>query len=165
VEGAMRQDEVFRTQVRPRATAGKTAYLLVDALRYEMGQELLEGLGDGFDSALRPAIGQLPTITEVSMAALMPASDEGMELVDVGAGKVGIEVGDTLLKDRASRVKHFQTLLGNAQWPISNALGVRITSSMSAVSLALKRSMPSRYPAYDGLTSSLCVRPVGHSAS
>ena len=109
VEGPMRQDEVFRTQVRQRATEGKTAYLLVDALRYEMGQELLEGLGDGFDSALRPAIGQLPTITEVGMAALMPKADAGMELVDVGAGRVGIEIGDTLLKDRASRVKHFQS--------------------------------------------------------
>jgi PglZ domain len=103
----MCQDEVFRTQVRPRTTQDKTAYVLVDAMRYEMGQELLEGLGDGFDSALRPAIGQLPTITEVGMAALMPEADAGMELVDVGAGRVGIGVGDTLLKDRASRVKHF----------------------------------------------------------
>jgi hypothetical protein len=109
VEGPLRQDEVFRRQVRQRATEGKIAYLLVDALRYEMGQELLEGLGDGFDIMLRPAIGQLPTITEVGMAALMPEADEGMELVDVGAGRVGIAVGDTLLKDRASRVKHFQS--------------------------------------------------------
>lgn len=109
VEGALRQDEVFRRQARQRATEGKTAYLLVDALRYEMGQELLEGLGDGLDIALRPAIGQLPTITEVGMAALMPAADGGMELVDVRAGRVGIAVGDTLLKGRASRVKHFQS--------------------------------------------------------
>ncbi len=43
------------------------------------------------------------------MAALMPKADEGMELVDVGAGRVGIVIGDTLLKDRASRVKHFQS--------------------------------------------------------
>jgi hypothetical protein len=109
VEGPLRQDEVFRRQVRQRATEGKMAYLLVEALRYEMGQELLEGLSDGFDVALRPAIGQLPTITEVGMAALMPEADDGMELVDVGTGRVGIVVGDTLLKDRASRVKHFQS--------------------------------------------------------
>ena len=109
----MHQDEVYRQQVRQRATAeGKTAYVLVDALRYEIGQELLEGLGDGFDSVLRPAIAQLPTITEVDMAALMPtAAEGGMEMVDVGAGKVGIEVADTLLKDRASRVKHFQSMV------------------------------------------------------
>ena len=36
VEGAMRQDEVYRKQVRSRAGEGKTTYILVDALRYEM---------------------------------------------------------------------------------------------------------------------------------
>jgi hypothetical protein len=36
------------------------------------------------------------------------------------------------------------TLLVNSQWPISNALGVRVTSSMYAVSWALKRSLPPR---------------------
>lgn len=109
VAGITPQDEIFSRQVRGRLAEGKTAYVLVDALRYEMGQELVEGLGDEFDIALVPAIAQLPTITEVGMVALMPEADRGMELVDVGAGKVGIRVSNTLLKDRASRVKHFQS--------------------------------------------------------
>jgi hypothetical protein len=109
VDGLLRQDEAFRKQVRSRATEGKMAYVLVDALRYEMGQELVEGLGDEFDIRLVPAIAQLPTITEVGMAALMPGADQGMELVDVGTGRVGVRIGDALLKDRASRVKHFQS--------------------------------------------------------
>jgi hypothetical protein len=109
IEGVMRQDEVFRRQVRSRMTEGKTAYVLVDALRYEMGQELFEGLGDGFDINLGPAMAQLPTITEIGMAALMPGAEQGMELVDAGAGRVGIRIGNVLLKDRASRVKHFQS--------------------------------------------------------
>ena len=29
------------------------------------------------------------------MAALMPGADQGMELVDVGAGRVGIRIGDS----------------------------------------------------------------------
>ena len=111
VEGILRQDEVYRKQVRSRAVEGKTAYILVDALRYEMGQELVEGLGDAFDITLVPAMAQLPTITEVGMAALMPETDRGMTLVDVGAGRVGIQVGDVVLKDRASRVKHFQSTI------------------------------------------------------
>ena len=91
----MRQDEVFRQQVRSRTAEGKTAYVLVDALRYEMGQEFVEGLGDEFDITFGPAIAQLPTITEVGMAALMPGAEQGMELVDVGAGRVGIRIGDS----------------------------------------------------------------------
>ena len=109
VEGVLHQDEVFRTQVHTKASEGKTAYLLVDALRYEMAQELIEGLGDEFDIALGPAIAQLPTITEVGMAALQPGADQGMELVDAGGGRVGIQIGNALLKDRASRVRHFQS--------------------------------------------------------
>jgi hypothetical protein len=111
VEGMLRQDEVYRKQVRSRAVEGKTAYILVDALRYEMGQELVEGLGDAFDITLVPAMAQLPTITEVGMAALMPETDRGMTLVDVGAGRVGIHISNVLLKDRASRVKHFQSTI------------------------------------------------------
>jgi hypothetical protein len=86
IEGVMCQDEVFRRQVRSHAPEGKMAYVLVDALRYEMGQELFEGLGDEFDINLGPAMAQLPTITEVGMAALMPGADQGMELVDAGGG-------------------------------------------------------------------------------
>ena len=101
----------FASRSVSRTTEGKTAYVLVDALRYEMGQELVEGLGDEFDIALRPAMAQLPTITEVGMAALMPEADAGMELVDVGAAESVSEIGDALLKDRASRVKHFQSTI------------------------------------------------------
>lgn len=109
VEGLPRQDDVFRKQVYNRMTEGKTTYVLVDALRYEMGQELTAGLGDEFDIDFGPAMAQLPTITEVGMATLMPGADKGMELVDVGAGRVGIRIGDARLKDRATRVKHFQS--------------------------------------------------------
>jgi hypothetical protein len=59
-------------------------------------------------------------------------------------------------------VKDVVTLLGNAQWPISNGLGVRVTRSISAVSSALKCSMGPRYAAGECLTSSLCVRLGGH---
>lgn len=108
VAGLRRQDEVFRKQVSNRVSEGKTAYMLMDALRYEMGQELVDGLGDEFAVSLAPAMAQLPTITEVGMAALMPGADQGMELVDLGAGRVGVRLGESLLKDRAARVKHLQ---------------------------------------------------------
>ncbi|MBM4092887.1 MAG: PglZ domain-containing protein, partial [Planctomycetes bacterium] len=107
-EGIAHQRDVFRSQVRTRASEHKTAYLLVDALRYEMAEELVEGLGDDFEVTLAPALGQLPSITEVGMAALMPGAEQGLELVDAGGGRVGVRIGDTVLKDRASRWKHFQ---------------------------------------------------------
>jgi hypothetical protein len=107
-EGITRQRDVFRSLVRTRASEAKTAYLLIDALRYDMAEELVEGLGDDFEVTLAPALVQLPSITEVGMAALMPEAENGMELVDAGGGRVGVRIGDRVLKDRASRWKHFQ---------------------------------------------------------
>jgi hypothetical protein len=84
----------FGLKVRLRAREQKTAYLLIDSLRYEMAEELVEGLGDGFDVTLSPALVQFPSITEVGMAALMPGAEDGMGLVDAGGGQVGLRIGD-----------------------------------------------------------------------
>ena len=111
VPGVLHQREIFGKFVSPSLDEGKTAYILVDALRYEMGLELIEGLKDEFKVEIKPVVAQLPTITEVGMAVLMPHADEGMELVEVKSGKVGVKVGSTVLKDRKSRVSCFQSLL------------------------------------------------------
>ena len=109
LEGFAHQREVFSSHVAPQSREGKTAYLLVDALRYEMARELVEGLGDGFDVQLVPAVAQLPTITDVGMAAIMPNAEKGLELVPAGAGKVAIQIGDATLKDRPKRVAHLRS--------------------------------------------------------
>ncbi|MDL1971050.1 MAG: PglZ domain-containing protein [Candidatus Desulfofervidaceae bacterium] len=103
----LRQSEICQKRLKPLMSEGKTAYILADALRYEMGLDLVEGLEEEFEIKVEAALAQPPTITEVGMAALMPGADRGMKLVSTGASKVGIYVGDTLLKDRASRVKYF----------------------------------------------------------
>jgi hypothetical protein len=72
VKGVLRQRDVFATQVQPRLTEGKIAYVWVDALRFEMARELCDVLRDDFDLAMQPALGTLPTITEIGMAALLP---------------------------------------------------------------------------------------------
>ena len=109
VPNVTHHDEVFRKRVHVRMGEGQTAYFLVDALRYEMARELIEGLGEGFDVDLTPGLAQLPSITEVGMAMLMPGADQGAELMDAGRGRVAIRLGETTLKDRASRVKHFES--------------------------------------------------------
>ena len=41
-KGVLRQRDVFATQVQPRLAEGKTAYVWVDALRFEMAREHLQ---------------------------------------------------------------------------------------------------------------------------
>ncbi len=108
VDGVLFQREVFARFVGPAIKKhGKTAYLLVDALRFEMAREMLDGLGEEFESSLLPAVARLPTITSVGMSALLPGAERGMELTEAG-GRAVIRIGSTLLKDRASRIKHLR---------------------------------------------------------
>jgi hypothetical protein len=108
------QEEIFARVVSPRRASGKVAYVWVDALRFEMGRELVDGLGIDFEVTLVPAIARLPSITEVGMAALVPGAERGMDLVDAGAGKVAIKIGAATLKDRPSRLKHVREAFGGA---------------------------------------------------
>lgn len=112
VAGVQTQDRIFADVVAPLvATGKKTAYVLVDALRFEMGRELVDGLQD-FQVNLTPALAQLPTITEVGMASLTTGAENGMELTDAGGGKVGVKIGANILRDRPSRLKQLQDRYG-----------------------------------------------------
>jgi len=112
IKGLRRQVQVFETQVKPRLAEGKTAYVWVDALRYEMARELCEVLKADFDLTLTPALGTIPTITEIGMAALLPRADQGARVVSVGGGKLGVEIAGTVLKDRKDRIAFLKAHAG-----------------------------------------------------
>jgi hypothetical protein len=105
LRGRKRQRDVYKSYVVPAAQTGKTAYVLVDALRFEMANELVAGLGDAYDATLDWVLGSVPSITEIGMAALLPGLERDVELAEAGAGKVGLKAGGTLLKDRSERIK------------------------------------------------------------
>ncbi len=104
IKGLLRQRDFFETYVRPRLGAGKVAYLWVDALRFEMARELCRLLKDDFELALQPALGTIPTITEIGMAALLPKAHESLKVVALGSGKLAVEIDRTVIKDRKDRV-------------------------------------------------------------
>lgn len=104
LKGLLQQREIFEKKVKPLLGNGKVAYLWVDALRFEMARELSRLLKDDFDLTLQPALGTIPTITEIGMAALLPKANESAKVVAVGGGKVALEIGGTVIKDRKDRV-------------------------------------------------------------
>ena len=112
VKGVLRQRDVFATQVQPQLTEGKIAYVWVDALRFEMARELCDVLRDDFDLALQPALGTLPTITEIGMAALLPRADASATVVAVGGGKLGLDIDGTVIKDRKDRIAFLKAQAG-----------------------------------------------------
>lgn len=102
LENQIRQRDIFSQYVAPLLGKKKIAYILVDALRFEMAYDLFLGLGNEWKAIVRPAIGTPPTVTPVGMAALMPGAELGMRFVD-GVG-LAIEVKGRVLKDRKDRV-------------------------------------------------------------
>jgi len=101
------QRMTFARLVGPRLEQGRVAYFLVDAMRYEMGRELARLLGEEVEE-VSGFIASVPTITEIGMASLMPSAEGEVEVVDAGGGKLGLKVGDSLLRNRQERLGYLQ---------------------------------------------------------
>jgi PglZ domain len=112
IDGVLHQIEIFEKKVKPRLAEGKVAYVWVDALRYEMGYELAQSLAADSDMGIEAALGTIPTITEIGMAALLPITQTPVTVVSVGDGKLALEIGGTCIKDRKDRVNFLITHAG-----------------------------------------------------
>jgi hypothetical protein len=122
------QVETWSRHVEPAWKSGKRcAYLLVDALRYEMAAELLEGIGDEFTITFEPSLGIAPSITPIGMAALMPGAEKGIELL-AAAGAVAAAVGGVTLKTRADRVAYLENQIPNGLMVLKLGDLLRVTA-------------------------------------
>jgi len=90
--------EVVAEQPKP------VAYFLVDAMRFEMGVELSERLPKTTEVIVRPAIGALPSITPIGMAALQPGASSSFSVVEQGS-TLGVRIETAFLPDLAARKK------------------------------------------------------------
>ncbi len=102
------QREVFSRHVAPALERGKAAYLLVDALRYEMARETVRTLENEHETELSAAAATVPTITRIGMAALMPGAESGVEVMPAPGGRLGLEVEGEVLVSREDRVRHLK---------------------------------------------------------
>ncbi len=84
------------------------AIIAVDAMRYEIGVELADRLGRSGEVKLRGAIGALPSITPIGMAAILPGAAAGFSIAEKN-GKLGAVIGDTFLPDLSARQKYLQS--------------------------------------------------------
>src|SRR5207244_5236261 len=85
-----------QTQIYTSVVAGRprpVAYFLVDAMRFEMGVELAERLPQAAEVGVRHAVGMLPSITAIGMAALQPGASASFTVVEQG-GKLGARIED-----------------------------------------------------------------------
>ena len=108
VGGLRLQADIHHDLVVPAAKNGRMAYILVDALRFEMASELAHLLAADWKTELTPALATPPTVTEIGMAALMPGAEHGLMVVAVEGGKLGAVVGGRTLRSREERMDHLK---------------------------------------------------------
>src|SRR5205807_1912956 len=105
-----------QTRIFPTAVdtgGGRTAYFLVDSMRFEMGVELKEQLREAEDLALRPAVAVLPTITPIGMAALLPGASSSFSVVE-HKGKLAARIEYAHLTGWQERKKYLQAVRPDA---------------------------------------------------
>jgi hypothetical protein len=98
----VRQGDVHQRFVAAGPPA-RTAYVWVDALRYELGVELVEALRPVAEGlTIEPAVAAAPTITPVGMANLLPDA-ASMLRVGLDGDQISVTVGATTVKDVPAR--------------------------------------------------------------
>ncbi len=80
--GMLANAEVFDRLVAPvlKQNGHKVAYVMVDALRYELGVALEKQLAEDGAIELQPALAQLPSVTPVGMASLVPGASDYLKV-------------------------------------------------------------------------------------
>lgn len=106
VVGYLSNNEVFDKLVAPRLqqSGHKVAYLMVDALRYELGVALEQQLKEDGKVELKPALVQLPSITLVGMASLLPEAASSLVLKQTDSGLVPM-MGEQVVSSVAQRME------------------------------------------------------------
>lgn len=113
-QGRMSNVDIYDTHIasKLKESGRKVAYILVDALRYELGVALEKRLADDGPVELQAAYAQLPTITPVGMASLLPGAREGLQLCIEG-GKLVPKLGDVKVSNVSQRMDVFRKRLGD----------------------------------------------------
>ncbi|MEW8410574.1 MAG: PglZ domain-containing protein [Candidatus Thiodiazotropha sp.] len=113
ISGFTRHSQVFEKSLAPALEQHhKVALFMVDAMRYELAAEFVHRLPEGMKTTLQPALAQIPTITPVGMAALLPEADGKLQLVEE-KGDLVPSINGTRVRIPAQRVEYVRGLYGD----------------------------------------------------
>jgi hypothetical protein len=114
VNGRLAASAIFNRVVAPMLTESgrKVAYVMVDALRYELGVALQRQLGETEQVEIQAACAQLPTVTPVGMASLLPGAEGILRVVQNGDG-FAVRLGEVPISSVADRLAVFRTRYGD----------------------------------------------------
>lgn len=105
ISGRLSNADVFDKLVAPKLleSGRRVAYLLIDAMRYELGVELAKHLNEAGQVEVQVACAQMPTVTQVGMATLLPGAGQSFKLLNK-ENQVIPALGDQQLTSVAQRM-------------------------------------------------------------
>jgi len=113
-EKILKQKDILKRVVLPiLQNKKKCAYFLVDAFRYEMGEELFESLENYEQKNISPAIAAIPTLTPFGMLSLLQYSNEAIDIKGIN-GKIMLEINDNKVNNRSERLKFIEERMPNS---------------------------------------------------
>ena len=112
--GRLANCDVFDKMVAPKLqeSGRRVAVLLIDALRYELGVELEKQLVDDGQVEIHAAFAQLPSITPVGMASLLPGAGSKLQLIRKD-DQVVVALGDRPLPQVTQRMDVLKKRFGD----------------------------------------------------
>ncbi|BDC48930.1 hypothetical protein F183_A12460 [Bryobacterales bacterium F-183] len=113
IPGFDRQTQIFDRYVSTAIERKeRVAYFLLDGLRFELAAEMLKDLPASCSAKLDAALAQVPTITPVGMAALMPGAEGKLFLAKAEATLVP-RIGDATVRLPQDREAHIKAAYGD----------------------------------------------------
>jgi len=107
-EKILKQKDILKRAVLPiLQNKKKCAYFLVDAFRYEMGEELFESIENYDQKNISSALASIPTMTPFGMLSLLLYTNETIDVKPVN-GKVMLEINDSKVNSRNERLKFIE---------------------------------------------------------
>ncbi len=123
-DAARQQRTLFDDVVRPMTQEpGTTAFFVVDALRFEMGEELFRQFAEesATTAHLKGRLAELPSVTEVGMNVLAPVATSGRLRpafsADGGDTILGFQAGEYRVTGPESRRRAMHDRVGGANCP------------------------------------------------
>lgn len=122
--GRLANADLFDLLVAPklRESGRRVALFLVDALRYELGVALTKQLSEDGQAELQTAFAQLPSITPVGMASLLPGAGQLLILKRSDKGDLLPMLGDVPVANVNQRMDVLRKYYGQrfAEMPLKN---------------------------------------------
>ena len=141
VPSVLHQTQVYSEAVQPGGS--RTAFFLVDAMRFEMGVELSRLLAGAQELTVKPAIAALPTITSVGMAALLPGASGSFSVI-AHKDELGSKIEGTAVASSTDRMKFCKSKVPDmveiTMGKLLETSAARLTKALGDASLVVVRS-------------------------